>query len=128
MVLIQTQKNNTMSDLRTNVDQLNQMILEGKILDAFDKFYADDVVMQDNNYPAREGKALNRQYEEAFVGGLTEFRGAKVVNTLISDDLAVVEWWFDYTHKDYGVRNYTQLAVQRWKNGQIVEEKFYYNN
>ena len=117
-----------MSDLRTNVDQLNQMILEGKILDAFDKFYAEDVVMQDNNYPAREGKALNRQYEEAFVGGLTEFRGAKVVNTLISDDLAVVEWWFDYTHKDYGVRNYTQLAVQRWKNGQIVEGKFYYNN
>ena len=117
-----------MSDLRTNVDQLNQMILEGKILDAFDQFYADDVVMQDNNYPAREGKALNRQYEEAFVGGLTEFRGAKVINTLISDDLAVVEWWFDYTHKDYGVRNYTQLAVQRWKNGQIVEEKFYYNN
>ena len=117
-----------MSDLRTNVDQLNQMILEGKILEAFDKFYADDVVMQDNNYPAREGKAVNRQYEEAFVGGLTEFRGAKVVNTLISDGLAVVEWWFDYTHKDYGVRNYTQLAVQRWKTGQIVEEKFYYNN
>lgn len=117
-----------MSDLRTNVDQLNQMILEGKILDAFDKFYAEEVVMQDNNYPAREGKDLNRQYEEAFVGGLTEFRGAKVVNTMISDDLAVTEWWFDYTHKDYGVRNYTQLAVQRWKNGQIVEEKFYYNN
>ena len=117
-----------MSDLRTNVDQLNQMILEGKILDAFDKFYAEDVVMQDNNYPAREGKALNRQYEEAFVGGLTEFRGAKVISTLISDDLAVTEWWFDYTHKDYGTRNYRQLAVQRWKNGKIVEEKFYYNN
>lgn len=117
-----------MSDLRTNVDQLNQMVLEGKILDAFDKFYDDEVVMQDNNYPAREGKALNRQYEEAFVGGLTEFRGAKVVNTLVSDDLAVTEWWFDYTHKDYGDRNYTQLAVQRWKNGKIVEEKFYYNN
>lgn len=117
-----------MIDLRTNVDQLNQMILEGKILDAFDKFYADDVVMQDNNYPARDGKEINRQFEEAFVNGLTEFRGAKVVNTIISDDLAVVEWWFDYTHKDFGTRNYTQLAVQRWKNGKIIEEKFYYNN
>ena len=81
-----------MKYLRTNVDQLNQMILEGKILDAFDKFYADDVVMQDNNYPAREGKEVNRQYEEAFVNGLTEFRGAKVVNSIISDDLAVTEW------------------------------------
>lgn len=117
-----------MSDLRTNVDQLNQMVLEGKILDAFEKFYDDNIVMQDNDYPARVGKDVNRQYEEAFVNGLTEFRGAKVLNTLVSDDLAVTEWWFDYTHKDYGVRTYRQLAVQRWKNGKIVEEKFYYNN
>ena len=50
-----------MSDLRTNVDQLNQMILEGNILPAFEKFYADDVVMQDNDYPARVGKDVNRQ-------------------------------------------------------------------
>ncbi len=117
-----------MNDLKTQVDQLNQLILEGKILDAFDKFYADEVVMQDNDYPVREGKELNRQHEEAFVSGLTEFRGAKVISTLYSDDLAVTEWWFDYTHKEYGVRNYRQLAVQRWKNGKIVEEKFYYNN
>lgn len=117
-----------MSDLRTSVDQLNQMILEGKILDAFEKFYSEDVVMQDNDYPVRVGKDVNRQYEEAFVNGLTEFRGAKVLHTLISDGIAVIEWWFDYTHKDYGVRNYRQVCVQRWKNGKIVEEKFYYNN
>lgn len=117
-----------MTDLRTSVDQLNQLIMEGKILDGFEKFYADDVVMQDNDYPQRVGKEVNRQFEEDFVNGLTEFRGAKVVNTLISDGVAAVEWWFDYTHKDYGVRNYTQLSIQRWKNGKIVEEKFYYNN
>ena len=117
-----------MRDLRTQIDQLNQMIMEGKILDAFDKFYDDEVVIQDNNYPARDGKELNRQYDEAFVNGLIEFRVAKVINTLVSDDLTVTEWWFDYTHKEYGTRNYTQLAVQRWKNGKIIEEKFYYNN
>ena len=42
-----------MKDLRTNVDQLNQMILEGKILDAFDKFYADDVII---TLPEKEKK------------------------------------------------------------------------
>ena len=117
-----------MADLRTSVDELNQMILDGKILDAFEKFYADDVVMQDNNYPQRVGKDENRTYEEAFVNGLTDFRGASGEYVLISDGIAVVEWWFDYTHKDYGVRNYKQICVQRWKEGKIVEEKFYYNN
>lgn len=118
----------TMSNLKELVNELNQMILEGKILEAFDKFYADDIVMQDNNYPQRVGKAANRAYEEAFVNGIIEFRGARVENILLSDGITVVEWWFDYTHKDYGVRNYKQVAVQRWKDGKIVEEKFYYNN
>ena len=41
----------------------------------------------------------------------------------------MVEWEFDFTHKDWGVRNYTQVSVQRWNNeGQIVNEKFNYNN
>lgn len=115
-------------DLKPLVDDLNSMILEGKIIDAFKKYYAPNIKMQDNDYPVREGFDLNLEYEHAFVNGLTEFRGAKVLNTLISDGMVVVEWWFDYTHKDYGVRNYKQLAVQRWRDGKIVEEKFYYNN
>jgi hypothetical protein len=117
-----------MAELKTLVEGLNQMILEGKILEAFEQYYADNVVMQDNDWPARVGKDVNRQHEEAFVNGLTEFRGAKLLNTLVSDGLTVCEWWFDYTHKDYGVRTYTQICVQRWKDGKIVEEKFYYNN
>ena len=79
-----------MTDLRTLVDQLNQMILEGKILEAFEKFYDDDVLMQDNDYPVRAGKDVNRQYEAVFVNGLTEFSGAKVVSTIISDGIAAV--------------------------------------
>jgi hypothetical protein len=85
--------------------------------------------------PTRQTRHLHRRsgrwrplIEEAFVGGLTEFRGAKLLNTIISDGVVASEWWFDYTHKDWGTRNYTQIAVQRWKDGKIVEEKFYYNN
>ena len=115
-------------DLKANVEDLNNMILQGQILEAFDKYYAPDVKMQDNDYPVREGFDANREHEVAFTQSLTEFRGAKVLNTIISDDVVAVEWWFDYTHKDYGVRAYKQLAVQRWRNGKIVEEKFYYNN
>jgi hypothetical protein len=46
----------------------------------------------------------------------------------VSEGVSVSEWFFDYTHKDFGSRTYTQLAVQRWKDGKIVEEKFYYNS
>ncbi len=115
--------------LAQRVEKLNNMILEGKILDAFDLFYSDDVVMQENENTPTSGKPANRINEKAFVGNITEFRNAAVKNVLISDNLSVVEWDFDFTHAEWGKRTYTQLAVQRWNNeGQIVNEKFLYNN
>ena len=117
------------STLEDRVKELNQMILQGQILEAFDRFYADDVTMQENEQTPTVGKAANRVNEEAFVGNISEFRNAAVRNVIVSDDLSVVEWDFDFTHTEWGTRNYRQLAVQRWNDkGQIVHEKFYYNN
>ncbi|RMF61904.1 MAG: nuclear transport factor 2 family protein [Bacteroidetes bacterium] len=114
--------------LRERVDELNRMILQGKILEAFEQFYADDVVMQENDEEPRVGKAVNRAYEEAFVNGLTEFRGARLENVAVDEEkgVAFCEWFFDYTHKDFGSRTYHQVARQIWKDGKIVNERFYH--
>lgn len=115
--------------LEERVSELNSMILQGQILDAFDKFYAENVTMQENEEQPTVGKAANRLNEVAFVNNITEFRGAAVKKVIVSDDITVVEWDFDFTHAEWGVRTYTQVAVQRWNtDGQIVNEKFYYNH
>ncbi|MEM6327828.1 MAG: nuclear transport factor 2 family protein [Bacteroidota bacterium] len=113
--------------LRQHVDDLNARILSGDILGAFEHYYAEDVVMIDGGQPPREGKDANRAYEEAFVGGLTEFRGAAVKAVGIDEEAgkALVEWHFDFTHKDFGDQTYDQVAAQTWRDGQIVEERFY---
>ena len=111
------------------VSELNTMIQQGEVLHAFEKFYADEVTMQENENDPTIGKDSCRQNEEAFVNGITAFRKADVKRVMVSEGLSVVEWEFDYSHKDWGDRKYTQLAVQRWNEaGQIINEKFYYNN
>ena len=117
-----------MASIKENVAELNSMILKGEILPAFDKFYAENVVMQDNDTPAREGKKACREFEENFVNNLTAFRGAEVKDVLVSEEagIAAIEWHFDYDHKEWGTRNYTQVAVQRWQDGKIVNENFMY--
>ncbi|MBR11203.1 MAG: polyketide cyclase [Rickettsiales bacterium] len=118
-----------MSSLKEKIDTLNSMIQQGAVLDAFEKFYAENVTMQENEDAPTVGKANNRVNEEAFVGGIVEFRKADIKNVIVSDNLTVVEWDFDFTHKDWGVRNYTQIAIQRWNDeGLIINEKFYYNH
>jgi len=115
--------------LKQKVNQLNEMIQNGKALEAFEHFYANDIVMQENGETPTIGKQSCRVNEEVFLNGIQEFRKADIKNVVVSDNLSVVEWDFDFTHKDWGTRNYTQLAVQRWNDdGQIINENFYYNN
>ncbi len=125
---METQKLKGLS-LTERVNDLNKNIIQGNIMETFEKYYADDVTMQENENEPAIGKDACRVNEEAFVKGILEFRNAEVKNVIVSDNLTVTEWAFDFTHKDWGVRNYNQIAVQRWNNeGQIVNEKFYYNS
>lgn len=115
-----------MNTLLEKISNLNDMILQGKAMEAFDKYYSDDVIMQENNEPEIIGKEANRKREEDFFASITEFRGARPLQVSIGEGVTMVEWHYDYTHKDWGVKNFTQVAVQEWKNGKITREKFYY--
>ena len=118
-----------MSTIKEQVEALNARILQGDILGAFEEYYDDQVVMQDNLGPLREGKLTCREFEESFVNNLTAFRGAAVKNVMVSEEagVAAVEWDFDYSHAEWGDRKYTQVAVQQWKDGKIISERFVYN-
>ena len=113
-------------DIETNVKDLNQMILEGKMLDAFEKHYADDVVMLDINMEPTVGKDANREREIKWLEGITDFRGAEVKKLAVGDNVSMVEWFMDYSHKEYGDVKIDQVAVQTWKDGKIAKEVFYH--
>jgi len=62
---------------RENVLAVIDGIQDGKVLETFDKYYSDDVIMSENGADPRVGKAVNRAYEQAFVDNV-EFHGARV--------------------------------------------------
>ena len=116
----------TRADVRELDRRLNAEILAGRALDAFETFYADDVVMQENDAEPTVGKAANRIREQAFFAAVTEFRGAEVLAVGAGDDVTFSHWRFDYTHRDWGVRTYRQVAVRTWRDGKVVNEVFHY--
>jgi hypothetical protein len=114
--------------IEASIQNLNQLVLEGKILDAFDSFYHEDVTMQENDLAPTLGKELNREREIQFMENIVEFRSAAVKGIYAAENFSVVIWSYDYTHKEWGVRNYTQANVQQWKDGKIISEKFIYTD
>ena len=117
-----------MSVLLEKIDDLNDLVLQGKALEAFEKYYHDDAIMQENEGAPTIGKAANRQREIDFFSAITEFRCAKPLKITVGEDISMVQWQYDYTHKDWGVRNYSQVSVQEWKDGKIIREQFFYGN
>lgn len=104
------------------------LIGQGKLMDAFEKYYADNVVMQELGEEPRVGKEANRKYEMDFLESVKEFHGSGVT-AMASDEekrVVFVETWLDITFK-YNIRmKIEQVCVQNWEGNQIIKEVFYH--
>ena len=116
------------TDLAALENELNEMILEGKILEAFERFYADDCTLQEGSEDPIVGKDANRDRERTFVEGLTDLRAAALHDVAVGEDVTMSVWHFDYTHGEWGSHTYDQVAVRKWRDGKIVSERFYKTN
>lgn len=117
-----------MNTLKEKITELNRLVLTGQSMEAFERFYHNDVVMQENENSPTVGKDANRERELDFFGNVTEFRGAQVLEIALGDNISMVKWHYDYTHKEWGERKYTQVSVQHWRDGLIIREQFFYGN
>ncbi len=103
------------------------MLGQGQLLEAFDKYYADNVIMTEPR-GTRESKAVCRDYEVQFLNSIQEFHDLQV--TGIGSDEAkgttFVESMMEVTFKDGNRLKMEQVAVQKWEGDQIVHERFYY--
>ena len=110
---------------RSAVQAVIDGILAGKVLDTFESYYDEHVVMSENGSDERVGKATNRVYEKAFVDNVT-FHGAEVGLVLVDGNHAAIEWDFDLTPKGGERVHQRQVSIQTWRDGKIVREVFYH--
>lgn len=105
----------------------NRMILEGKGMEAFEKFYADDVVMQENNDEPTKGKDANRQREEEFFGMVDELNALELHSWAAEGNVSFGEWTYDVTFQDGNRVKWSQVHRRVWSDdGKVVHERFYH--
>lgn len=114
-----------MNLLIEHVSDFNDLIMEGKVEEAIETFYHEDIVLQRNDQKPLFGKETNRAYHKAFLNNIVEFRSAKPLNVTIGEQTTMVEWEYNFQHKVYGDRSYTKVIVQDWNDGLITREKVY---
>jgi ketosteroid isomerase-like protein len=115
-----------MSELAALEAQLNQLILAGEPLAAFERFYSEDIVLQENTAPEIVGKARNREREAVFFGSIAETK-VQLLGSAVGEGVTYSEWIYELLFKDGRLVRMTEVSARRWRDGLVVHERFYYN-
>ncbi len=113
--------------IKTDVENMNAMSLQGKWQEAFDKYYADDAVRKISGLVPLVGKDMIRKQGEDFLNGCTELPSYEIKAVAVDEEnnVSMVELFQEFTHKLYGHIRQTLVFVQRWRQGKIYEESLY---
>ncbi len=109
--------------------ELQQMVGGGQMMEAFEKFYAENVVMVEPMSGTTEGKDANRKREEQWMEMVAEVHGGGVtgITSNESEGITMTESWMEATFKDGNRSKMEEVSVKKWEGDQIVHERFYYN-
>ena len=94
---------------------------------AAEAFYADDVVIQENQQPPRYGRAAQVAMEVGVQQRALAIRSQCVRPIVVQGDHVVIHWRFEFDWKDGSRTQMEELAWQRWQGDLIAEETFFYD-
>lgn len=103
-------------------------VRSGRIMDAMNEFYADDVVMSEPAYGDTVGLAANLAREEKFVASVKEFKNFETPAVAVGENVGIYENVMDWIDTDGNAIHVEQTVAQTWNdNGKITRERFYYD-
>ncbi len=115
------------------VRSLNEHIATGKILEAMTAFYAPDTAMQENRKEPVRGLEANIEREKQFLAQVKEFHAFRATAVGVEGGengtgTSLVESFMEFTNTQGQKVRLEQVSVQRWEDGKIVHERFYYDS
>lgn len=111
-------------------EQLNQLIalvLEDKAVEAYRKFYHDDVIIQEANYPPRIGLEASIEHTAQASHLTSKVHEIATPTLLVDGDHSIIEWHAEWTVTGGARIRIEEIALQTWRGDRISHERFFYD-
>jgi hypothetical protein len=118
-----------MTKIKNNVEKLNALIKDGKIKEAFEEYYGENVITQVNGNPPIFGKELNRKREIIFLQEIEKLKSAEIKSITFGgteDNVSMTEWAIKIENKEGKNKIIHRVNVQHWKDDKIINERLYF--
>lgn len=93
----------------------------------YERFYDENVVVQENLQPPRVGRAVSIERQKRMNANTQEVHEFKIVKVLVDGDHAAIEAHIDATTVDGHRIRIEEVGLQTWKDGRIIHERFFYD-
>ena len=111
------------------ISDLYQRMEKGQMMEVFEEYYHPNVEVHEASGEVRKGKDAQREALCKWASSIKEVHGSGLGAITANEDKGVTsaESWMDVSFQDGNRIKMEEVAVQQWKDGQIIHERFYYN-
>jgi len=113
------------NNLTNKVNDLNKLVSNFNYLAAHEKYYHQNLVKHENEDAPTLGLDNHKKEMEVFLSKISN-NSAKVLDVIISDNISITEWQYQFDHAEWGKRDFREVSIQRWEEGKIIHERHLY--
>ena len=113
-------------NLNASVKDLYAMLFQGRTEEAWEKYYAEDVVRR-TEWGTRVGRTQNRDEDREFVDDVESWKSNEITAMGADEERGVtmVQFSQEFMHKKFGPLRQEIVIVQRWRDGRVYDESVY---
>lgn len=115
--------------MKHSVDAFVNLLETGKFLEAIDLYYHEDIIQKENYQASIKGKQRLRQIEMDNLDRVSEV-SCKVLSYVVDEgkNLVMGEMYIEFTSINMGKMLLEEAFIQRWDEGKILYQRFYYKD
>jgi len=103
----------------------NEMVTNGQIIDAAEKYFASNIKTIDFDGTVTEGKQETLKKLNEFVGSIQKVDQIELLRSASYENVSFSEYIFSFEMKDGSKIYWHEVIRSLWKNGQIIEEQYF---
>jgi hypothetical protein len=113
------------NNLKEIVASKNAMVKLGQVVEATDKFFADNAKTSDHTGTKTNNKAEMMDKMRGFVAGIKAVNGITLHHEALNGNVSFAEFTFDFDMKDGSKIYWHEILRTVWQDGLIIEEQYF---
>ena len=111
--------------IKKKLDNLDKMIVDGLIIDAFDRYFDDQVVTHSDSGDRSKNKAQKREWLVKFFSLIQKVNRVELHGQAITGNVTHSKFTFEFTTTWGANLVWKEIIRRTWKDGKVIDEYYY---